>query len=33
MHAGDTCSKIKIATQEQCSCKVVTEREKFKAVS
>ena len=22
----ETCSKIKIATQEQCSCKVVTER-------
>ena len=26
-------SKIKIVTQEQRSCKVVTEREKFKAVS
>jgi len=25
--------KIKIATQEQCSCKVVIEREKLKAVS
>ena len=26
-------SKIKIATQEQCSCKVVNKREKIKAVS
>ena len=30
---NNTVSKIKIATQEQCSCKVVTEREKLKAVS